>query len=69
MVEMDGSDRQLVLSAIGGDLSAFDDLVRVHWLGACRVAMSLLRDVDEAEDLVQDAFLRAFARLHAFGFT
>ena len=67
MTETDGSERQLILSAVAGDLSAFDDLVTRHWLGAFKVAMSFLRDADEAEDVAQDAFLKAFERVHALG--
>jgi len=57
------SDEVLVREAVGGDLEAFDALVRRH---RNLLVTRLLRsgvEPDEAEDVAQDAFLAAFAHL------
>ena len=56
-------DEALVLRARGGDADAFAALVR-RWQGAAyAVALSLLDDRAEAEDMAQEAFVRAWRNL------
>lgn len=62
----DVTDRDLVEKARSGDEAAMGALVRRHLAAAYRVARSLLRDDDSAQDAVQDAFLKAFASLEGF---
>ena len=59
----DAEETALVDRATRGDLTAFDALVRRHLPGALVAAERLLGDRADAEDLVQDAFLRALDRL------
>ncbi|HUF50139.1 MAG TPA: RNA polymerase sigma factor [Longimicrobiales bacterium] len=56
-------DAQLVRRALEGDRGAFEDLVRRHMKGAYAVALAELADRGDAEDAVQDAFIRALERL------
>src|SRR5687767_8359463 len=57
------ADDALVLRARGGDADAFAALVR-RWQGAAyAVALSLLEDRAEAEDMAQEAFVRAWRNL------
>jgi RNA polymerase sigma-70 factor (ECF subfamily) len=64
---MDSSeDRELVSAAKQGDRRAFGVLVRRHQRRLYRVALHLLRDPNEAEDVTQDAFVRAYAALDRF---
>lgn len=53
-----------------GDLTAareaFDELVLRHQRRASRIALMYLRDVAEADEAVQDAFVRAFTRLETY---
>ena len=63
MRNRDADDAALVADAIGGDADAFDTLVRRHQRRAVAVAYRLLGNVDDASDVAQDAFLRAFQRL------
>ena len=59
-------DRELLLRVQDGDTDAFDVLVR-RYLGRARlVARRLMQDPDDADDLVQDAFLRALDRIATF---
>lgn len=56
----------LVARARGGDRPAFDDLVRATYAGSFTLAMRLMGDEDDARDVVQDAYLRAFRALRRF---
>ena len=59
-------DRELLLRVQDGDPDAFDLLVR-RYLGRARVvARRIMHDPDDADDLVQDAFLRALDRIATF---
>jgi RNA polymerase sigma-70 factor (ECF subfamily) len=59
-------DRQLVAEAAAGSKAAGTELFERHCPVACRVAVSLTREPDAAEDVVQDAFERAFRGLGSF---
>lgn len=56
-------DAALVAQVRGGDLHAFELLMRRHNRRMFRMARSLVRDDDEAEDIVQEAYVRAWRRL------
>lgn len=60
------SDRELVDRARAGDLSAFDALVRRHHARIHRLALHMLRDRSEAEDVAQETFIRAYQALARF---
>lgn len=60
------TDRELVLAARDGDTEAFGLLVRRHQKRIYRLAIHLLRDAAEAEDVTQDAFVRAYGALDRF---
>jgi RNA polymerase sigma-70 factor (ECF subfamily) len=62
---LDPSDDFLVDRARAGDLTAFETLVERHRVTVFRVAARLVGD-HEAEDVAQDAFLRAYHRLGRF---
>lgn len=57
---------KLLVRVQGGDAEAFDLLVRRYLPRARLVARRLLQDPDDADDLVQDAFLRALERIATF---
>ncbi len=60
------SDRELVGRARARDPLAFELIMRRHNQRLYRLARALLRDPAEAEDVVQETYLRAFARLGDF---
>jgi RNA polymerase sigma-70 factor, ECF subfamily len=62
----DMRDAELLGRARGGDADAFAALVRRHDRYLYRVARSVLRDEVEAEDVVQQTFLKAFTKLVKF---
>jgi RNA polymerase sigma-70 factor (ECF subfamily) len=57
------SDDALVARAQAGDRAAIDALVRRHIVRVRMIARALLQNRADADDLVQDTFVRAFDRL------
>jgi RNA polymerase sigma-70 factor (ECF subfamily) len=57
---------RLVQRARAGDRDAFGRLVEMHQRAATRLAYRLLRDPDDADGAVQDAFIKAWGRLGDF---
>ncbi len=62
----DGADRALVVAARAGSPDAFASLVDRYRAPVVRLAYRLTRDADEAKDIAQDAFFRAYRRLAEF---
>lgn len=60
---MTDSDALLVRRARDGDARAFEQLVRRHLRTANAVALSLVGEPADAEDVCQDAFITALERL------
>jgi RNA polymerase sigma-70 factor (ECF subfamily) len=64
------NDRALVLRARRGKTAdaaeAYGELVRQHQTSVFNVCYRLLGERREAEDLAQEAFIRAYERLHTF---
>jgi len=56
----------LVSRARAGDRSAFDDLVRATYAEAFTLATRLMGNEEDASDVVQDAYLRAFRAIGRF---
>ncbi len=63
---MQEPDPSVLRRAQRGDLDAFEDLVRSSQADAWRFARSLTRDAHLADDVTQDAFVRAFRFLPSF---
>jgi RNA polymerase sigma-70 factor, ECF subfamily len=59
-------DRALIAKAQAGDMGAFRRLVERHQRRAFAIALSLVRDENDARELVQEAFLRVFKNLGGF---
>ena len=57
---------ELVIQARSGDAAAWETLVRQHQAAVFRLAFLMLGDADEAEDVAQETFIRAFGALHRF---
>lgn len=62
----DAADAELVSLARQGHSAAFHAIMERNNRRLFRVARSVLRDETEAEDAVQEAYLRAFANLHGY---
>jgi RNA polymerase sigma-70 factor (ECF subfamily) len=60
------TDAEAVARARQGDTTAFGELVRSHQEAAFRAAYLILRDTSAAEDVVQEAFFRAYRHIEQF---
>ncbi|MBN1592137.1 MAG: sigma-70 family RNA polymerase sigma factor [Candidatus Coatesbacteria bacterium] len=59
MREADHSEQETLAGAIAGDEAACEELVRTHLSGVQAVARALTANPDEADDVVQEAFIKA----------
>ena len=60
------SDSELVARLKRGEDAAFETLVRTHMGRLLSVARRFLGNDEDAQDAVQDAFIRAFKAIHTF---
>src|SRR5215210_3696119 len=60
------ADADLVRRARGGDVDAYAELIRRYQAFAVGLAALVLRDTSEAEDVAQEAFLKAYYALGRF---
>lgn len=60
------SDQAIVQRASSGDEAAFELIMRRHNRTLFRAARGIVSDSAEAQDVVQEAYLRAFTRLDSF---
>jgi RNA polymerase sigma-70 factor, ECF subfamily len=58
-----GTDSRLVARALAGEPQAFEELVRRHLRSAHAVALGVLGNPADAEDVCQEAFLTALEKL------
>ncbi len=60
------SDLDLATRIAQGDRGAFTTVMRRHNRLLCRTARAILRDDADAEDALQDAYLKAYAKIGTF---
>jgi RNA polymerase sigma-70 factor (ECF subfamily) len=60
------SDEQVVSRVLAGETELYEVLMRRYNRLLYRVARSILRDDDEAEDVMQDSYVRAYQHLSSF---
>jgi RNA polymerase sigma-70 factor (ECF subfamily) len=60
------TETSLIEKAQDGDRSAFGELVRWHYTSVVNVVYRLCGDAGLAEDMAQEAFLRAWVNLYTF---
>jgi len=56
----------LVEAAKGGDVQAFEQLIKKYDRNVFRIAQHITQNREDAEDVVQDAFLKAYENLEQF---
>lgn len=59
-------EKILLEKARKGDVDAFEMLIREHERKAFNIAYRFLKNADDAEDITQEAFLRAFRSIKKF---
>ena len=60
------SDEQVVARVLAGETALFEVLMRRYNQRLFRVTRSIVRDDGEAEDIIQDAYVRCYLHLHQF---
>jgi len=60
------TDLQLIQEVKSGAKQSFEVLMLRHEKFLMKVVVRMTRDLDAAEDIVQDAFIKAYKRLHIF---
>src|SRR5215831_13233924 len=60
------SDEEVVNRVKAGDTPLYEIIMRRYNQRLYRVARAILRDDGEAEDVMQDTYVRAFENLHQF---
>ncbi len=56
----------LLKGCAAGDISAYDELVRKYERQVFRIAQHITQNREDAEDVMQDAFLKAYEKLDQF---
>ncbi len=65
-VAIEANESKLIESAQEGDSVAFGKLVRIHQKRLFRFIYGMIGSFDQAEDIVQDAFVRAYKAIDSF---
>ena len=65
-IDIADPDLPLVEASASGDMAAFEQLFRRHDRKLLRIAGQVTRNLEDAQDVVQETFLRAFEKLHQF---
>ena len=60
------ADEEIVVRVLAGDVDLFEVLMRRNNQRVFRAARAILKDDAEAEDVMQDAYVRAYASLAVF---
>lgn len=66
VAEPPSEETRLVEAARAGDIGAFESLVRRYDRNVFRIAQHITQNREDAEDVVQDAFLKAYQNLGQF---
>ncbi|MCK6599959.1 MAG: sigma-70 family RNA polymerase sigma factor [Bdellovibrionaceae bacterium] len=60
------SDNELIQEVRSGNRRAYSELVKRHQKALLRMALRFVRDLDVAEDVVQESFIKAYEKLNHF---
>jgi len=60
------TDFQLIEEVQRGQRASFSELVKRHQRGLLRLSMRFMKDLDCAQDVVQEAFIKAYEKLSLF---
>jgi RNA polymerase sigma-70 factor (ECF subfamily) len=63
---VDLTDEEIVLRVLAGETDAYEHIMRRHNQRLFRVARAILPNNEEAEDVVQDTYVRAYVNLAQF---
>ncbi len=63
---MDEDEKNLVEKSAGGDIDAFETLIQSHQKKVYNIALRMTKNPEDAQELSQDAFVRAFIAIKKF---
>ena len=63
---MDKAENEIIRLVLAGNRDAYRVLLESHYQFAFRIACRITRDPDDAEEIAQEAFLRAYTELSTF---
>jgi RNA polymerase sigma-70 factor (ECF subfamily) len=63
---LERDEAQMIAAILAGDKELYHGLIQPYELSVYRMAMSFVKDETEAEDVAQEAFLKAFRNLASF---
>jgi RNA polymerase sigma-70 factor, ECF subfamily len=66
MVQVEKTDLQLVEEVRSGQRASFSVLVKRHQKGLLRLSMRFVKDLDVAQDVVQESFIKTYEKLNSF---
>lgn len=61
-----GQESAMIAAILGGQTQLFHELIRPHERAVYRMALSYMKNEADAEDVAQEAFLKAFRNLSSF---
>lgn len=65
---MEKPEIELIERSQNGDTKAFDELVRIHDQRVLQIAYGMLGNMQDAQDVYQEAFIRAYTKINSFRF-
>lgn len=60
------ADARLIANCLGGDMRAFDEIVRAHTPRVFNYVLHMTRHRQDAEDIAQQTFIKAYTHLASF---
>ena len=60
------NEAQMIASILGGDTELYHELIRPYERSVYKMALSFMKNESDAEDVAQEAFLKAFRKLADF---
>jgi len=63
---LDATEKNLVDLSAGGDIEAFETLIREHQKKVYNIALRMTKNPEDAQELAQDTFVRAFIAIKKF---
>ena len=66
MTKQNDSEGGMIASILAGDTQLYHDLIRPHERSVYMMALSFVKNEADAEDIAQEAFLKAFRSLSTF---
>lgn len=64
--DLNVTDLELVEKVKSGDRRSFSELVKRHQRSVLRMSLRFVKDMDTAEDVTQEAFIKAYEKLNTF---